>query len=354
MAHLVTDVQNSKGDLVLKGIPAWHGLGTVFEEGKVITIQDALKYGGLDFEVAKAPLQYHIPNCEEPIIIEDSFFTYRTDINKVLGKAVGGSYGIVQPKEILKVMDSVLEHGYSIESVGALDHGRLIFATSKLDTLNIKNGSKDSDDLVNQYLIFSTTYDGSASTKAYFSNVRVVCNNTLQFSLKEANNMISIRNTHTATERLQEASVILRNAALAGEKSVSAYTKMKQSKVTRDDLVNYVANCLLDSKDLALAKKKDKKGISTRKLNIINSVMDFSINGIGQKEIYGSAWGAYNAVTGYFSNIKSHQKQETRFSSLLHGDDAKTMQKAFSMAEDFETVQTIDLDWLNSTAIHSN
>ncbi len=29
MAHLVTNQNNAKGDLVLKGVPAWHGLGTV-------------------------------------------------------------------------------------------------------------------------------------------------------------------------------------------------------------------------------------------------------------------------------------------------------------------------------------
>lgn len=348
MAHLLTDIQNQKGDLILKGVPAWHGLGTVFEDGKVISIEDALKFGGLDFTVEKLPLWYQMPNCEQQSF-DDSYFTYRTDICKVLGKAVGRTYGIVQPKQILSVMDSVLEQGYSIESVGALDFGRMIFATCKLNDLEVSK-----DDLVNQYMVFSTTYDGSASTKAYFTNVRIVCNNTLQASLSNASNMISIRNTQTASERLQETSTILVQAQHSAENSLEAYRKMNAVKITKDDLVNYVANCLLDAKDLKLAKSKDKKGISTRKLNIIDSVLDFSLNGIGQREIYGSAWGAYNAVTGYFSNVKNHQSQGTRFNSLLFGDDNKKMSLAFGQALEFETVQKIDLDWLRDTAISEN
>lgn len=348
MAHLVSNIQNEKGDLVLKGVPAWHGLGTVFEDGEVISTADALKYGGLDFEVKKAPLIYKMDGCEEKTF-DDSFFTYREDLGIVLGKAVGGSYGILQNKEILSVMDSVLEHGYCIESAGALDKGRLVFITARLKNLEVSK-----NDLVNQYLVLSTTHDGSQSAKAYLTNVRVVCNNTLQSSLKNATNTISIRHTVTAKDRMQEASEILRASQLSGEVSVKSYREMQKVKITREDLVSYVSNCLLDSKDLALAKKKDKKGISTRKLNIINSVLDFAVNGIGQREIYGTSWGGYNAITGYFSNVKNHMNQQTRFMSLLGGDDNRKMQKAFDTALDFNTVQTVDLDWLNETAIHAN
>jgi len=348
MAHLVTDLQNDKGDLILKGCPAWHGLGTVFEDGKVITTADALKYGGLDFEVKKEPLIYRMPECEDKTF-DDSYFTYRTDLGIVLGKQVGKTYGILQNKDILSVMDSVLEHGYCIESAGALDSGRLVFITAKLQNLEVSK-----NDLINQFLVLSTTHDGSASAKAYLTNVRIVCNNTLQASLKDATNTISIRHTATSKDRMQEASEILRASQLSGEVSVNSYKAMQAVKISKQDLVSYVANCLLDSKDLALAKRKDKKGVSTRKLNIIDSVMDFSLNGVGQKEIYGTAWGAYNAITGYFSNVKNHMNQQTRFNSLLFGDDNRKMQNAFNVASDFNDVQTVDLDWLYSTAVSEN
>lgn len=48
----------------------------------------------------------------------------------------------------------------------------------------------------------------------------------------------------------------------------------------------------------------------------------------------GTAWGAVNAITGYYSNI-DNAKDEKRFDSLVFGDKSRKIQTAFAMAEEF-------------------
>lgn len=335
MAHLVTNLLNEKGDLVLNGSSAWHGLGTVITEN--LSLSDALKYSGLDFQVAKKELTYNIEGCS-PIQFDDAFFTYRTDLNIILGKHVGKTYEPMQNIEALNVVEEFLEKGYSIESAGALDNGRLTFVTMRLNSFDVT-----ANDSINQYIVISNSHDGSSAIKAYLTNVRVVCANTLNFSLKDASNIISIRHTSTSVQRLQEATKILVEANKLVESSAVEYRSMAKNAISKKDLVNYVSNLFLDEKDLKRANSKDDK-ISTRKVNIIDSVLSYALDGIGQKDIYGSAWGAYNAVTGYFSNVKTYSNDNTKFREHLGGQDTKLMNRALELAMDFDKVKTIDIE----------
>lgn len=55
------------------------------------------------------------------------------------------------------------------------------------------------------------------------------------------------------------------------------------------------------------------------------------MDGIGQKEIAGTAWGAYNAVTGFYSNV-ANLSGEKRMDSLLYGSANRVMNKALNLA----------------------
>ena len=50
-------------------------------------------------------------------------------------------------------------------------------------------------------------------------------------------------------------------------------------------------------------------------------------DGIGQKDIYGNGWGAYNAVTGFYSNV-ANLEGEKRMESLIWGSANNNMLKA--------------------------
>ena len=76
-------------------------------------------------------------------------------------------------------------------------------------------------------------------------------------------------------------------------------------------------------------------GISMRKANIFAKMYDYYLNGVGQNEILGTAWGAYNAITGYYSNVKK-QEGEKRMDNLIFGGDRLATSKALNMVVEYK------------------
>ena len=82
MAHLI-DQTTGKASFISYQAAAWHGLGTTKTSGH-ITLDDCLEDGGLKFIVNKAANSHHLPSGRI-VTSTESFFTYRTDNETVLG-----------------------------------------------------------------------------------------------------------------------------------------------------------------------------------------------------------------------------------------------------------------------------
>ena len=67
------------------------------------------------------------------------------------------------------------------------------------------------------------------------------------------------------------------------------------------------------------------------KANTFAKMYDYYLNGVGQNEILGTAWGAYNAVTGYYSNVVEMEPRK-RMDSLTWGTANRAMNIALDRA----------------------
>ena len=120
------------------------------------------------------------------------------------------------------------------------------------------------------------------------------------------------------------------------------------------EVMEYLANLQLTAKEQDLLLNYDKEngykklilkdyrtmevtGVSQRKANMIASLFEYYCDGIGQKHIAGTAWGAYNAVTGFYCNV-ANLEGEKRVESLLYGGANSNMIKALNAANDFARV----------------
>ena len=65
--------------------------------------------------------------------------------------------------------------------------------------------------------------------------------------------------------------------------------------------------------------------ISTQKYKAMTNIEMYYHEGIGQKEIEGTGWGVYNAITGYYSNMENNNGTK-RMDTLLYGDRARKIQ----------------------------
>lgn len=330
MAHLI---DNSKGfnAFVSFAAPAWHNLGTVLSNP--VSTLDALQQGGLDYTVLKLPNIHYLPNGEE-IISEDSFFTCRTDVNKVLGSKLGRDYAVMQNIEALNIVDEILQKGAAtIETAGAIDEGRKVFICLKVNQ-DIIVGSND---VVRQYVLIATSHDGSLSITAMPTNIRVVCNNTLSAALRESKDKIKIRHTNNANVRLAEAMRVLKLMSNNTAANEDNYNEMQQKIITPAEMFNYFGNvfCTPDEIKELQSGKKASEALSTRKQNILSDVLYFANKGQGQSMAMQGAnhtlWSAYNAVTGYITR-KKYSSANDRANSMLFGSAAATIEEAGSLA----------------------
>lgn len=346
MAHLI---DNSKGfnAFVSFAAPAWHGLGTVLNNP--LSTIDALNQGGLNYNVLKLPNIHFLPNGEE-LISEDSFFTVRTDVNKVLGSRLGKDYAVMQNIEALDVVDEILQSGAAtIETAGAIDEGKKVFICLKV-TKDIIVGSNDT---VKQYVLIANSHDGSLAITAMPTNVRVVCNNTLSAALRNSQDKIKIRHTVNAAYRLQEAAKVLKLISNNTAANEDNYNVMANTVISKEQMFNYFGNVFCTNEEIKELQKGNKNIISSRKANILNEVLQFANRGQGQsiamKGNDYTMWSAYNAVTGYVTR-KKYSSASDRANSMLFGSAADTIEVAGTLAlspAKIQSLSKINFDNLN-------
>ncbi len=124
-----------------------------------------------------------------------------------------------------------------------------------------------------------------------------------------------------------------------------------------EDLYNYWARIPISDKnvkrliEVAMAPGKEvlksvleeKRGtLSSHYLKIVENVYEFALSAPSQMEktTKGTLFGAYNAVTGYFQNVRNFPNEENKFKSIMHGTGLQRSQKAFDLCSEYAITGT--------------
>jgi hypothetical protein len=69
----------------------------------------------------------------------------------------------------------------------------------------------------------------------------------------------------------------------------------------------------------------------------VSSVMEYALTSPTQQEATtkGTLFGAYNAVTGYFQNVRNFNDDESKFKSIMYGTGLQRSQTAFDLCAEF-------------------
>ncbi len=320
---------------------AWHGLGQMVEGYP--TSAEALKYAGLDYTVEKRKLVTYdnqsLLGDAAPVYptiqVPHYYATMRTDSQVVLG-VVGKEYQVVQNVDAFSFFDAIVGgDGIQYETAGALGKGERIFITAKLPTY-IKVAGKD---LIEKYLFLTTSHNGYGSITAAFTPVRIVCNNTLNAALKNSTNSLKIRHTVNAKERLEQAHKVMGITNQLSGQLEAIFNQWAKVRITDPDLKKLIQLAMIPNKEAlknVRAGKDDE--LSTCFKNVCETVYQYHMTSPAQQtgSAKGTVFGAYNAITGYFQNVRQYKNEEAKMKSLLYGGTAQTKtQKAFSLCADF-------------------
>ena len=334
--------------IVSKGAPFRYNGAINVENCK--TAEEVIKTANLNWNVEKCPIFGQMPlnieRLENDCFIHDEMYyakvpnaygIYRTDLNIPLG-IVKDRYNIVQNIDAFTFFNDAIGKDKAIwQTAGYFGNGERIFVSAKIP----KNILVD-DDPVENYLVFTTSHDGSSGVKILFTPIRIICQNTLNAAIRESSNYISFRHTDSVHDNIKMVTDIIKASNAKVESLGEAYNAMRKIKITDNKAMEYFNKLILSESEIDNLRvtghtyqeiiyknyqAMSDANISTKKVNVISSMYDYYHTGIGQKEILGSGWGLYNAVSGYYSNIDNAVGLK-RMDSLLYGDKSKKIQKA--------------------------
>lgn len=251
---------------------------------------------------------------------------------------MGKDYHIVQNREAFAFFDAIVGGGDGIlyETAGALGDGERIFITAKLPGY-IRVGS--GDDITEKYIFLTTAHDGSGSITAAFTPIRVVCQNTLNAALKGMANVVRIKHTAGAKQRLEDAHKVLGLADSLSLQLEGIFNNWASVKVSDTEVRKLIELALCPNKEtFDLLKKGAQDELSTVFKNTANDAFSYAMMSDTQlmDTTKGTLFGAYNAVTGYYQNVRSYKDGEDKLKSLVMGGTAQgKAQKAFDLCSGF-------------------
>lgn len=205
----------------------WHGLGKRVEQA--LNSQEALKQAELDWTVIQSPIQTNaqmeIPGYKANIRATDQ---------RVLG-VVTDRYKIVQNHEAFAFTDGLLGEGVKYETAGSLQNGKKVWLLARLPEDLIILG-----DNVSPYLVFSNSHDGSGSIKVAMTPIRVVCQNTLNLALNNAQRIWTTIHKGDIKTKLEEAKKTLLLAEFYMDKLGKEAERLSKIKLPDHKATKYI------------------------------------------------------------------------------------------------------------------
>jgi len=311
----------------------WQLLGKDISHCK--TTEEAIHEAGLNFEVLKRPNLHPLPSGNN-IVSNNSFFTFRTDTEAVLGDKIGSDYQVVQNVESFSFFDSVVENYGSLkfDYAGALGYGETIFLTAKLPDY-IRIGKSD---LIDPYLFLSSTHDGTGSITIAFTPIRIYCSNTLNAALKGCQNAVKIRHTASAAEKLKTAHELLGLTSQLSTELEAIFNRWSRIRITDPELKRLIQLAMIPNKETyELLKTGKESELSSQFNNTVSAALDYALTSESQQEATtkNTLYGFYNSVTGYFQNVRNYRDDEAKFKSIMQGTGLQRNQAAFELCDQY-------------------
>jgi hypothetical protein len=193
--------------------------------------------------------------------------------------------------------------------------------------------------LIEQYLFLTTSHDGFGSITAAFTPIRIVCNNTLNAAMHSKSSAVKIRHTERAKERLEQAHRLMGISNRLSAELDSIFNHWAKVRITDPEVRKLIQLAMVPNKEVLanLNAGKDDE-LSTCFKNMVDSVYEYAMTNPTQLQetTEGTVFGAYNAVAGYFQNIRGYKDQEAKVKSLYFGGTAQQRtQAAFNLCSAF-------------------
>ena len=219
------------------GDTPWHGLGNQLTQNQPIEVW--AKQAGMDWRIESSDVSYMAKNARGQSIImpyEEQRVLYRSDTHAPLS-VVSQRYQEVQPMEILEFYRDLTEQsGFELETAGVLKGGKKFWALARTGQSTALKGK----DVSNGYILLATACDGTLATTAQFTNIRVVCNNTLAIALRgQSSSAGVVKVPHSTKFDAEKVKQQLGISVRAWDEHMYEMKQLTQRKVTQGEAAVY-------------------------------------------------------------------------------------------------------------------
>ena len=302
------------------GERAWHGMGVVTDGS--LPAREAFETADALFRVEKRELFYPA-SMPDPTgiggLIEykpsGSYGVVRTDTQALLG-VVSKQYELVQNDALLRMAEFIREEA-DMDSVVVLADGAKVAFTASL-----RGAETDivPGDTVKRRLVGYLGHDGKTGCGAKFTNIRVVCQNTLTAALGDSGAHSSITHKNGANGNFD---ALIQSIDVARQDFVTECDLMREfSRVSmgRDAFRDFVDE-VYNIEDGQVFRKRDKLETAFQ-------------HGYGWEFAPHSVWSGINAITQVETSTRGATQAAARrqFARGTFGAGAAVSKRAFAVA----------------------
>jgi phage/plasmid-like protein (TIGR03299 family) len=305
------------------GERAWHGMGVVTEG--TLPAREAFETADALFTVEKREL--HFPKVlnapkdgEWDFSPSGTFAVVRTDTQQLLG-VVSKQYEIVQNDSLLRMAEFIREE-IDMDCVIVLSDGAKVCFTATL-----RGAATDivPGDTVKRRIIGYLGHDGKTGCGAKFTNIRVVCQNTLTAALSESGAHSSITHKNGANnnfDALIQSIDVARQDFVTECDLMREFSRRSMGMTAFHDFCNEVYNI----EDCQVFRKRAA----------LQSAFQC---GYGSEYAPYSVWSGINAITQVETSTRgtTAAKGRAQFARGTFGAGAQISKKAFAFARELVT-----------------
>ena len=314
MAHMVET-------MAYAGEVPWHKLGVPVSND--LTPVQMMDKAGLNWNVRD--VESFVEFDGKRIATGQKSLVRETD-GKILTN-VGADWNPVQNETAFEFFnDFVMSGEMEMHTAGSLKGGQMVWALAKVG----ESFELFGDDKIDSYLLFSNPHQYGKSIDVRFTPIRVVCNNTLTFSLssKKDNSVKVGHRTQFDPESVKE-SLGVAKSQLNTYKDMAEFLGSK--RFTTDSLIEYYNTVFPRTAD----KRVQGKALSVETLSRnAKLAYDALEQQPGSKYAEGSWWQAFNSVT-YITDHVQGRNADNRLYSSWYGPNQSRKANALKSAVEY-------------------
>lgn len=272
----------------------WHRLG--HEVSKYLTLEDALRLTQSDDHVV--PVTLYAQTDDNMVEVTDTVGMF-SDKHGLIATGMSPGYVPKQRREIAELAYTITgldKDGAYVDTMGNIGaHANQFFTYIKVPELVIDpNGIADT---IERGIVGATSFDGSLKNLLFYSDIRVVCSNTLSMAMRSGLRMIAVKHTKNSEETIIQAAKALEYLG-ARELEITAKAEA-MLRVDGDKALDKILDNLWPIEGVEDRAKTRREAERDNVRFLYAGDGNLNVNLVGR-----NGWAAYNATVEYLDHFR--------------------------------------------------